>query len=224
MNQLWFTPYCSCRSLVSFHLLLVALLSASVLKITTLRNPPDMFCRSLPSELRLAIRRHLPCVVELVPMPTACDYLAMLEWRSTSMRQAAPTANMRLIPWSVSTRTWPDSASCSRCPRLGEAWRLQWCTRRSTPLEGRMARGRSTQWKLRTFKAETASCGGVMLENMWQTGPILLTPRRDFVEAVRDCFLYAIRCTRRAVTVGSDRAAFSGIMQIVFRQSEMMLR
>ena len=43
-------------------LLLVALLSASVLKITTLRNPPDMFCRSLPSELRLAIRRHLPCV------------------------------------------------------------------------------------------------------------------------------------------------------------------
>ena len=26
---------------------------------------------------------------------------------------------MRLIPWSVSTRNWPDSTSCSRCPRLG---------------------------------------------------------------------------------------------------------
>ena len=62
--------------------------------------------------------------------------------------------------------------------------------------------------KLRTLIAETASCGGVMLENMWQTGPILLTPRRDFVVAVRDCFLYDIRCTRSAVLVQGDRAVF----------------
>ena len=57
-------------------LLLVALLSATVLKITTVRNPPDMIRRSLPSELRLEVRHHLPCVVELVPTPTAYDYLA----------------------------------------------------------------------------------------------------------------------------------------------------
>lgn len=40
--------------------------------------------------------------------------------------------------------------------------------------------------------AEAASCGGEMLENMWQTGPRLLTPRRGLAVAVMDRFLYAI--------------------------------
>ena len=47
-----------------------------------------------------------------------------------------------------------------------------------------------------------------MLENMWQTGPILLTPQRDIAVAVMNCFLYAIRCTRSAVPVEGDRAVF----------------
>ena len=49
--------------------------------------------------------------------------------------------------------------------------------------------------------AEAASCGGEMLENMWQTGSCLLKSRRGLAVAVMDRFLYAIRGTRSAVTV-----------------------
>ena len=54
--------------------------------------------------------------------------------------------------------------------------------------------------------AEAANCGGVMLENMWQTGPF-----SDHV-ATGPCrggdgrFLYAIRDTRSAATVEGDRS------------------
>ena len=40
--------------------------------------------------------------------------------------------------------------------------------------------------------AEAASCGGDMLDNMWQMGPCLLTPQRGLAVAVMDRFLYAI--------------------------------
>ena len=60
-----------CMATVRPILLLVPPLSATVPKITPVRNPLDMSLpfqwvrRSLPSKLRLAIRRHLPCVGEI---------------------------------------------------------------------------------------------------------------------------------------------------------------
>ena len=56
--------------------------------------------------------------------------------------------------------------------------------------------------------AEAASCGGEMLDNMWQTGPCLHTPRRSLAVAVMDRFLYDIRGTRSAVAVEGDPAVF----------------
>ena len=70
--------------------------------------------------------------------------------------------------------------------------------------------------------AEATSCDGEMLENMWQTGPCLLTPRRGLAVAVMDRFLCAIRGTRSAVTVEGDRAVFLRFMQIVTSAVRML--
>ena len=72
MHHVWFTPSYSLQAPRLFSILLfVPPLSATVLDITTVRNPLDMSLpfqwvrRSLPSELRLAIRRHMPRVGDI---------------------------------------------------------------------------------------------------------------------------------------------------------------
>ena len=131
--------------------------------------------------LSSVLRFDVTCRVweELVPMPTARNYLAVLGIGSTSMRQAAPTANVRLTPWSASTRTWPAGTSCSRYPRLGEAWRPQRCTRRSTPLDGESygTRTLDTVEDADLEVAEIANCGGEMLKICGRRDPFCL--RRD---------------------------------------------
>ena len=129
-------------------LLLVALLSATVLKITTVRNPPDMFRRSLPSELRLAIRHHLPCVVELVPMPTAYDHLAAHICGRRHRRRTC-VRHRGVLPHGLGqmARVAVDAHGSER---LGGCSGAQ----TPTPLEGRMARKRSTQWKMRTLRKQ----------------------------------------------------------------------